>query len=189
VRAGTKSALVHPLPYAPFDFGRRDWNEIARMAAHETRDGIAIERPRYLHVPRFPRTNAPRLCARRNDVRAGAREAGRRRRRLRLARCGCGRALAQGRPALRRHGRGSDVLQVAARPSSADCSRAALDRRPLVRGLARPRGAHGRARRRPGRGVLVAQRRRPELFRLRDARGARASSAAPERARVLVVGT
>ncbi|MCC7013699.1 MAG: glycosyltransferase [Planctomycetes bacterium] len=61
---GHQVRVVHPLPWAPFHMGRADWKELAQMAERETRVGIGIERPRYLHVPKMPRRNA-RAFARR----------------------------------------------------------------------------------------------------------------------------
>jgi teichuronic acid biosynthesis glycosyltransferase TuaC len=56
LRRGHAVSVTQPLPRAPFAFlgpllGRPHWLEIARMDAAEVRQGIAIERPRYRHLP------------------------------------------------------------------------------------------------------------------------------------------
>jgi glycosyltransferase involved in cell wall biosynthesis len=109
---GHQVHVTHPLPRAPFSFGREDWAELGRMAAREEREGIEIERPRYLHLPGRARANARAFAS-----------------------CGLKRILVRGRPdvvvadyawpaARAAHtlehagipfvisGRGSDVLQV-----------------------------------------------------------------------------
>jgi glycosyltransferase involved in cell wall biosynthesis len=167
--------VVQPLPHAPVTFGRRDWGEIRRMAS-EVRGGVAIERPRYLHLPRRPRGNARAFAAR--GVRA---------------------ILADGAPdvvvadyawpagwaALELgereipcviSGRGSDVLQVSgeaglgrelARALAAAGHWCAVSR-DLVEAMDRLAGA-------PGRGVLVPNGVDLELFRPLDRAAARAA--------------
>lgn len=54
--------VVHPLPFAPIPLGK--YRDIARAPKQEVRGGVAIERPRHLHVPGRPRGNAARFAAR-----------------------------------------------------------------------------------------------------------------------------
>ncbi|MEX1024322.1 MAG: glycosyltransferase [Planctomycetota bacterium] len=54
---GHAVGVVQPLPWAPGWIGGRR-GELARRPATEQRAGIAIERPRYLHVPKLARRNA-----------------------------------------------------------------------------------------------------------------------------------
>jgi teichuronic acid biosynthesis glycosyltransferase TuaC len=55
---GHEVRVVQPLPLAFRWMPRARWRELARVAARETRAGIEIERPRYLHVPRRARASA-----------------------------------------------------------------------------------------------------------------------------------
>ncbi len=55
--------IVQPLPHAPLAFlgplfGKPQWREIARTQSSEVREGIAIQRPRYAHVPSRALSNA-----------------------------------------------------------------------------------------------------------------------------------
>ena len=54
--------VVHPLPYAPLTLGRQDYREIRGMAGREERSGIAVVRPRYVHLPGRARGNARRFA-------------------------------------------------------------------------------------------------------------------------------
>jgi len=63
--------LVQPLPRTPGPF-KKAWREIGAMPKHEARGPIAIDRPRYLHVPGRARYNA-RAFARKAIVSIGAR--------------------------------------------------------------------------------------------------------------------
>ncbi len=56
-RRGHAVRVVHPLPWAP-PLGPRSWRELRAMAEREERAGIAIERPRYVHLPRRALGNA-----------------------------------------------------------------------------------------------------------------------------------
>jgi glycosyltransferase involved in cell wall biosynthesis len=184
---GHAPRIVHPLPWAP-PFGARTWGEIRRMAPRETREGLAIERPRYLHLPRRPRRNA------RAFARAGVRA-----------------VLAGGRPdvvvadyawpagwaALELaefeipcviSGRGSDVLQVSGEAGlGAELARALAAAghwcgvsRDLVAAMDRLAG-------RPGRGVLVQNGVDLELFAPLDRRSARAALGLPAEGPLVVV--
>lgn len=108
--------VVHPLPRAPRVVGPRHWREIASAPAQEVRRGIEVLRPRYWHLPGRARSNARAFAARgvrtiqaaeRPDVVVAdyawpAAEA-------------AWPLRAAGLPFVV-HGRGSDVLQVAATP-------------------------------------------------------------------------
>ena len=62
---GHRVRVLHPQPLAPPAWlpGLPDgWRESARMAAREERAGIAIERPRYLHLPGRALGNARRAA-------------------------------------------------------------------------------------------------------------------------------
>jgi glycosyltransferase involved in cell wall biosynthesis len=114
--------VVHPLPRAPLSFvgrlvGRPQWGDIARMAAREELSGIAIDRPRYAHIPGRALANA-RAFARSGVARilAGPRPD------AVVADYAWPAAAAWSELAGQRlpfliHGRGSDVLQVAAEPA------------------------------------------------------------------------
>ena len=55
---GHEVRVVQPLPWAPLAIGRPEWRELAEMPEVEIRSGLDVTRPRYLHLPRFPRFNA-----------------------------------------------------------------------------------------------------------------------------------
>jgi glycosyltransferase involved in cell wall biosynthesis len=62
---GHAVGVVHPVPRAPFPLGSLPrYREIAALPARETRGGIEIELPRYLHLPGAPRGNAKRFAER-----------------------------------------------------------------------------------------------------------------------------
>ncbi len=61
-RRGHSVRVVHPLPWAP-PLGPAHWRELRSMAEREERAGIAIERPRYVHLPRRALGNAHRFAA------------------------------------------------------------------------------------------------------------------------------
>jgi teichuronic acid biosynthesis glycosyltransferase TuaC len=194
-RRGHSVHVFHPQPRAPLAalgplFGRPHWREIARMPARETRGGLPVERPRYLHVPGAALFNARSF-----------------------ARVGVAALLARGQPdvavldyawpaalavgPLREagvpvvvNGRGSDVLQVAEVPALARELGRALSRsghwcavsRDLVAAMDRLAGVSGV-------GVLVANGVDLELFRPGDRGAARAGlGQAASGPLVLVVG-
>lgn len=117
--------VVHGLPWASRLVGPRAWREIARAPREETRAGVAVERPRYLHVPGRARANARRFAARCTPALLE-----RQRPDVAVADYAWPAALAAGR--LREagipfviHGRGSDVLQVSGEAGlAADLARA-----------------------------------------------------------------
>ncbi|HED65610.1 MAG TPA: glycosyltransferase family 4 protein [Planctomycetes bacterium] len=110
---GHSVRVIHPQPRTPGPLAIGSWDEIRRMPAEESRAGIEVQRPRYLHLPRRARRNAKRFA------RVGVREL--------LARARPDIAVldyawpaAEAAPLLEAqripcvvHGRGSDVLQVA----------------------------------------------------------------------------
>jgi glycosyltransferase involved in cell wall biosynthesis len=61
-RRGHDVRVVHPLPFAPWPFGK--YRAIAQTPRHETRAGIEVARPRHWHVPGRPRGNARRFAGR-----------------------------------------------------------------------------------------------------------------------------
>ena len=61
---GHEICVVHPLPWSPLPFARREWSEIARMPRIEQRGDVRVERPRYLHVPGRARANANAFASR-----------------------------------------------------------------------------------------------------------------------------
>lgn len=110
---GHEVTLVQPLPYAPGPLARGAWGEIRRMPRLEERLGVAVERPRYLHVPGRARFNATRFA------RVGWKTLARRSTSDVVvadyawpAAAAAPLARAAGVPFVI-HGRGSDVLQVA----------------------------------------------------------------------------
>jgi len=187
---GHTISIVHPLPWSPLPFARREWSEIARMASVEERGGLRIDRPRYVHLPGRALANARAFAAR-------------------GLRC----VLARGKPevvvadyawpasaaaplleptdiACVVSGRGSDVLQVAGEaglaPELARNLRSAGQwcavSADLVARMDQLAGEKGR-------GVLVPNGVDAELFRPRDRDAARKELALdPRRALVLVVG-
>jgi glycosyltransferase involved in cell wall biosynthesis len=65
-RRGHAVRVVAPQPRALGGLGPRAWREIAAAPRREERGGIAVERPRYLHLPRAPALapgNARRFAA------------------------------------------------------------------------------------------------------------------------------
>ncbi len=60
---GHEVRVVQPLPWAPLSLGRKDWDELRRTPTSETRGGIEVVRPRYLHLPGRARGNARRFAA------------------------------------------------------------------------------------------------------------------------------
>jgi len=61
-RRGHEVRVTQPEPRAPGPLSRGHWRDIRRMPPSEVRDGIPIERPRYLHVPGLARRNARRFA-------------------------------------------------------------------------------------------------------------------------------
>jgi glycosyltransferase involved in cell wall biosynthesis len=61
---GHAVGIVHPLPWSPLSFARREWSELARMASVEERGGLRIDRPRYVHMPGRALANARAFAAR-----------------------------------------------------------------------------------------------------------------------------
>ncbi len=61
---GHEVRIVQPLPWAPRALVRGRWREIALAPRRETRAGLAVERPRYLHFPARARETAGRFAAR-----------------------------------------------------------------------------------------------------------------------------
>jgi glycosyltransferase involved in cell wall biosynthesis len=182
--------VVQPLPRTPGPLARGAWAELAEMPAREVRGGIPVERPRYLHLPRFPRRNA------RQFARAGVRRvlAGERPDVVVLdyawPAVAAIPALGDAGLACVVNGRGSDVLQVAGeaglgadlagylREAAGWCA-VSLD---LVRALDELGG-------RPGAGVLVPNGVDVERFTPRSRESARAElGRAGEGTLVLVVG-
>ncbi|MSR63262.1 MAG: glycosyltransferase family 4 protein [Planctomycetes bacterium] len=184
--------VTQPLPFASRWLPLARWRALAEIPAHETRAGIEIERPRYLHWPGRVRANA------------GA-----------FARAGLNPILARARPdvvvldyawpaaaavtKLRERripcvvsGRGSDVLEVAGEAGLADelafFLRSAGHWCAVSRDLLRVMDRLGNA---EGRGVLVANGVDAELFRPQaqnEARRALGLALAPTERLVLVCG-
>lgn len=187
---GHEVRVVHPLPWSPIGFARRDWGEIARMAGVEERGGVRIERPRYLHLPGRARANAKNFATRglRSILARGAPE---------VVVADYAWPASAAAPLIARtdiacvvSGRGSDVLQVAGEAGLAEelarnlkaaghwCAVSA----DLVARMDELAGA-------PGRGVLVPNGVDAGLFHPRDRGEARSELALDrERALVLVVG-
>lgn len=63
VARGHEVCVIQPVPLAP-PLARGAWGEIAAMPSRETRGGIAIRRPRYLHLPGRALGNARRFARR-----------------------------------------------------------------------------------------------------------------------------
>lgn len=61
---GHRVRVIQPVPIAPPLLARGERGEFARMPRRESFEGVAVERPRYLHLPRSPRGNARRFAAR-----------------------------------------------------------------------------------------------------------------------------
>ncbi len=172
---GHDVSVTQPLPRTPGPLARGKWAEIHRMPVAEQRRGIAVERPRYLHVPGYPRRNA-RLFARVGLARIL---------RTRPDVVVCDYAWPAGQAALRLraagvpcviNGRGSDVLEVAGEAGLAaelaQCLASAGHWCAVSQDLIDVMdGLGGDA----GRGVLVPNGVDLELFHLRDRATARAS--------------
>ncbi|MEZ6002763.1 MAG: glycosyltransferase [Planctomycetota bacterium] len=58
--AGHSVRVIYPLPMAPLPIGR--FAAIAKTPAHQRRGPIAVDHPRYLHLPRNARGNAQRFA-------------------------------------------------------------------------------------------------------------------------------
>lgn len=186
---GHQVRVVHPLPWAP-PVGPRAWRELARVGAREALEGLEVEHPRYVHVPRAHLANARRAAA--AGVRtllSGAPPE------VAIADYAWPMALAaealqEARVPFVVHGRGSDVLQVAGAPALAPTLAAALRRaghwcavsRDLVARMDELGGE-------PGRGRLVANGVDTETFRIVDRAACRERLGLPREGRlVLVVG-
>jgi glycosyltransferase involved in cell wall biosynthesis len=182
--------VVHGLPWSSRVVGPSAWREIASAPASEVRAGVQVVRPRYLHVPRWTRSNARRFAV--QGLRA-----------LReieppdvvVADYAWPAAMAAGR--LRRaripfviHGRGSDVLQVSGEASLRDQLAHALrvaDNWCAVSAdlVARMDELGGR----PGWGMLTPNGIDLEVFALRDRAAERARLGLPAEVTIaLVVG-
>jgi glycosyltransferase involved in cell wall biosynthesis len=59
---GHEVRVLHPQPYAPWPFATGRSAEIRRMPRHERRETLAIDRPRYFHLPGRARANARRFA-------------------------------------------------------------------------------------------------------------------------------
>lgn len=180
---GHSVSIVHPRPWTPppLPLFSADWRAIAASPPIEERSGIAVRRPRYLHLPRFPRWNALRFSRR------GVREL--------LAEprpdvvvadyawpaAAAAPALDAARMPFAVCGRGSDVLEVAGEAGLAVELRRHLRiagnwfavSRDLVEAMDRLTG-------RPGRGVLVPNGVDLVTFRPQDRRAARRRLGLPE---------
>lgn len=186
---GHEVRVVHPLPWAPpLASLRPAWAEIARMSARETRSGIEIERPRYVHLPGRALGNARRF-ARRGIAALLARGAPE----VVVADYAWPSAAAAPELAARGvacvvSGRGSDVIAVAERaPLKAALARglrAAGHWCAVSQDLVRRMDELGGA---PGRGVLVPNGVDLELFRPRERAAARAELGLPAAGRVVLV--
>ncbi len=187
--------VVVPLPRSPLGpllgrLGPRHWAELALMPEREERGGLALHRPRYLHLPSRARGNARRFArAALSSVLASGRPE--------VVFCDYAWPAAAVAPALRLagipcviHGRGSDVLEVAGEAGLADVL--ALHLRAAGRWCAV--STHlvetlDRLGQDPGRGVLVPNGVDSLLFHPRDrAQCRRALGLDPPAALVLVVG-
>ncbi|MFT5288058.1 MAG: teichuronic acid biosynthesis glycosyltransferase TuaC [Planctomycetota bacterium] len=109
---GHSVRVVQPLPRAPWPLGG-SYAAMRAMPAREEREGISVERPRYLHIPGCHRSNPSRFA------RAGVRRVLRRSRPDVVvldyawpAAAAARKLRAAGLPVVI-NGRGSDVLQVA----------------------------------------------------------------------------
>jgi len=187
---GHDVAVTHPLPRTPGPFATGGWAEIRRMPRREVRQGIAIERPRYLHLPGRARWNASAFA------RVGLRSllAGDRPDVVVADYAWPAAAIA---PLLRRlsipcviNGRGSDVLQVTGEAGLGGLLSSFLQAAghwcAVSEDLVTVMDRLGQA---PGRGVLVPNGVDLEAFTLGDRRAARDALGLPrERALVLVVG-
>jgi len=181
--------VVQPLPLAP-PFARGRWRAIAGLPSRETRAGVPIARPRYLHLPGRARPNA-RAFARAGlaALRAGETPE--------VVVCDYAWPASAAAPGLRAlgiacvvSGRGSDVLQVAGEAGLAEelaqGLRAAGHWCAVSRDLL---AAMDRLGGRPGAGVLVPNGVDLALYRPRERSAARAAlGIAPDGALVLVVG-
>ena len=187
---GHEVRVTQPMPRTPGPLSRGAWAEIRRMPRMEVRDGIQVDRPRYLHLPGRARRNACRFA------RVGLRRI--------LTACPdvvvCDYAwpAAEAAPILRRagipcviSGRGSDVLEVAGEAGLgaelATCLQAAGHWCAVSQDLVDAMDDLGGA---PGRGVLVPNGVDLSRFSLRDRAEARASLSLPSSSDpiVLVVG-
>jgi glycosyltransferase involved in cell wall biosynthesis len=186
---GHQVHVVHPLPWAP-PVGPRAWRELARVGAREALEGLEVEHPRYVHVPRAHLANARRAAA------VGVRVLlARGRPEVAIADYAwpmalCAEALSAAGVPLVVHGRGSDVLQVAGDTGLAPHLAAALRcagtwcavSRHLVARMDELGGA-------PGRGRLVPNGVDTRTFHLQDRAACRARlGLEPDGPLVLVVG-
>jgi len=187
-RRGHEISVLHPQPYAPFPFLGGKWAEIWAMPRREERAGLAVERPRYLHLPGRAMGNAARFA--RTALAALRADAD-------VVVCDYAWPAAMLAPALAQRGipcvisgRGSDVLQVAGEAGLAEplgrCLHAASGwcgvSRDLVHALDELGGEEGR-------GCLVPNGVDLDLFRPRDRASARTKlGLAADDPLVLVVG-
>jgi len=185
---GHEVHVTQPLPLAARWLPLARWRALARVPARETRAGIPIERPRYLHLPGRARANASAFA------RAGLRALAARPS-PDVAVLDYAWPAAAAVPALRERrvpcvvsGRGSDVLEVAGEAGLADELAYALRAaghwcavsRDLLRAMDRLGGKDGH-------GVLVPNGVDAELFRPRPRAEARAALALAASGRLVLV--
>ena len=184
--------VTQPLPLASRWLPRARWRELARVPARETRAGLEVERPRYLHLPARTLGNA------RAFARAGL-AALARRERPDVVVLDYAWPAAAAVPALREQripcvvsGRGSDVLEVAGEAGLADelafYLRSAGHWCAVSSDLVKTMDRLGSA---PGRGVLVPNGVDARLFHPRaraEARAALRLAYQPDARLVLVCG-
>jgi len=187
---GHEVHVIQPLPFATRFLPLRRWRALAEIPAEELRAGVAVTRPRYLHLPGRVRGNAGAFA------RAGLRELARRARPdvvvldYAWPAAAAVAGLAEQRLPCLVSGRGSDVLEVAGEAGLGDELAYALRlaghwcavSQDLLKVMDRL-GNH------PGHGVLVPNGVDATLFRPRVRAEARRALGLPvEGRRVLVVG-
>lgn len=194
---GHSVRVVQPLPYSPgsLGLGGEHWRAVARAAATETRQGIEIRRPRYVHLPRLATGNARRFARRGVAELLGAGAGSRRPPEVVCCdyawpAAAAAQQLAQRGIPVVISGRGSDVLQVAGvsslRPGLERGLRAAGHWLAVSQDLVNAMDDLGGI---PGRGVLVPNGVDLERFAPRDRAACRAELGLdPEGQLVLVVG-
>lgn len=180
--------VTQPLPLASRWLPLARWRSLARIPARETRAGIEVERPRYLHLPARPRANAAAFA--RAGLRALARRPAPDAVVLDYAwpAAAAVRALRARRIPCVVSGRGSDVLEVAGEAGLSDelahALRAAGHWCAVSRDLLAVMDRLGA---RPGHGVLVPNGVDPELFRPRPRAEARAALGLAQAGRLVLV--
>lgn len=187
---GHEVAVVQPVPHAPRPFATGTRADFRAMPTFETRGGLEVYRPRYVHLPRWPIGNAERFA--RTGVRAIKRYGA-----VDVVVCDYAWPAAMAAAELRElrvpcvvNGRGSDVLQVAGEAGLgrqlAGALRAAGHWTAVSQDLVDAMDALAE---RPGHGVLVPNGVDTEVFAPGDRAAARARlGQAPNVPLVLVVG-